>query len=217
MLLSLSSNDNLATEEELNLCLSPSPRIWSPVRAPARVTMAIWAFLAALRAACCAGLFSAPTRWRTPTKTPTHHRSAQRGGRWILPAPPNLKGWGGGCNDHFSFRWRFARGLYNDFRNVFCKVFLQHLYKVFCKVFLQHAYKVCRAVFYNIFARYFARLLQHFYKGALRGFYSIFTRCFARCFLQHVYKVFCKAFATFLQGVLQGVFTLGLQSVLPGF
>ena len=60
--------------------------------------------------------------------------------------PLDLKGWGGGGISHFSFRWRFARGLYNDFRNVSCKAFrtslqgvlqgfLRHVYKVFCKAF----------------------------------------------------------------------------------
>ena len=52
--------------------------------------------------------------------------------------PLDLKGWGGGCNDHFSFRWRFARGLYNDFRNVFCKAF-----RAFLQGVLQGFFTTC--------------------------------------------------------------------------
>ena len=37
-----------------------------------------------------------------------------------------------------------------------------------------------------------------------RCFYTRFTKCFAR-FLEHAYKVCCKAFGAVLQGVLRGV------------
>ena len=71
--------------------------------------------------------------------------------------PLDLKGWGGGCNDNFSFRWRFARGLYNDFRNVFCKA-LRAFLQCVCRAFLQHVYRMfCKA-----FRTYLQDVLQGF-------------------------------------------------------
>ena len=147
-----------------------------------------------LRAACCAGLFR-PQRGEEHQRSRQHHTAQPKGGAVNTPLPPELQRVWGGCKDHFSFRWRFAPGLYNHFRDIFCEVFTACL-----QGFLRG--------FYNIFTRLSARLLQHFYvvfceafttfsQGFLGGFYNIFTRfsarfwnMFTRCFA----KVLCKAF-----------------------
>ena len=56
-----------------------------------------------------------------------------------------------------------------------------------------------------MFTRCFARFLQHFYK------------VFCKAFVQHFYKVFCKAFTTFLQGVLQGLYNIFTRSSCKAF
>ena len=114
------------------------------------------------------------------------------------------------------------RGFYNSLQGVL-EGFYEQFYKVFCKVvyssftcffvarLLDRFYKVFLQGFYNMFTGSFARFLQHFSRGVLQGFKNIVTRCFAMR-LQDVYMVFCKAFTTVLQGVLQD---LSLQSMDP--
>ena len=143
--------------------------------------------MAALGAACCAGLFW-PQRSDKHIRRHQHITALPRGMRGKTSLPPRISK-GGGAVAMIIFH--FVGGLRAVFTMIFAMFsarFLQHFYKVFCEVFTTFLHGFLRG-FYNIFTRFSGRLLQHFHK--------VFCKV-----LEHVYKVLCQGA---LQGVLQHV------------
>ena len=106
--------------------------------------------------------FFRPQRGDEHLRRRQHITALPRGVGGGSSQPPRIsKGGGGGCNDNFSFCRRFARGLYNDFRNVFCKVF---------RTFLQGVSQGCYNMFTRCFTMCFARFFTLCLQGVLQGF-----------------------------------------------